>query len=377
MVLFPRSPRLTPTALALLLALPALEVAAVAQWQCRAGPDGEWQCGEAELDSGPYPRGPLAPIYRRSEARSADPSAPEPERRVFGQTPEQAELNWVPRQALPAATRENMPEWCAGAYQEPLLAAAELDADLDPSRVDIRAQRIDYLLGREGELDGRVDARQGQRRATARSARFDEASETFVLDGDVRMQERGALLLGKRASVNLQDGDAEIEGARFVFYEGSYRGAADHLERKDGVIRVRNARFTRCGPGDDSWQVVAGRVEIPEDGKVAKARNARLQVGPVPVFWTPYLQFPLTSERQSGFLFPAVGYSSESGFDLALPYYLNLAPNYDLTLTPRILSERGFLGEVEMRHMTRRMTNVVGGAYMPEDDNFDGRFSFS
>lgn len=382
MLLFPRSSRLmpaavAPTALVLLLALPALEAAAVSQWQCRAGPDGEWQCGETELESGPYEPTPLAPIYSRPQTTAADSSAAEPERRVYGQTPEQAELNWVPRQALPAATRENMPEWCAGTYQEPLLAAAELDADIDPDRVDIKAQQVDYLLGREGELDGRVEAQQGQRRATARSARFDEASETFVLEGDVRMQERGALLLGERASVNLQDGDAEIEDARFVFYEGSYRGSADHLEREDGVIRVRNARFTRCGPGDSSWQVIAGSVEIPEDGKVAKARNARLNVGPVPVFWTPYLQFPLTSERQSGFLFPAVGYSSESGFDVALPYYLNLAPNYDATITPRILTDRGVLGEIEMRHMTRQMTNVLGGAYMPEDDNYDGRYAFS
>ena len=119
MLLFPRSPRLmpaavAPTALALLLALPALDAAAVSHWQCRAGPDGEWQCGATELETGPYERTPLAPIFSRPQTTSADGSASEPERRVFGQTPEQAELNWVPRQALPAATRENMPEWCAG-----------------------------------------------------------------------------------------------------------------------------------------------------------------------------------------------------------------------------------------------------------------------
>jgi len=151
MVLLPRSLRPIPTALApALLALSlltALEAAAVSAWECRAGPDGEWECGQTELDSGPYERGPLAPIYTRPQTTAAGESAPVTERRVHGQTPEQAELNWVPRQALPAATRENMPEWCAGAYQEPLLAAAELDADMDSGRVDIRAEEVDYLLG--------------------------------------------------------------------------------------------------------------------------------------------------------------------------------------------------------------------------------------
>ncbi len=379
MVLSSLESRVLPVVPVLLLLFGLLTVAetrAASSWQCRAGPDGEWVCDPVELDPGPIERGPIAPIYRRPQTTPAD-GRDEARQRVFGQTIEQAELTWVPRQALPAATRENIPEWCAGAYQEQPLIETELGADLDPNRVDVRAREVDWVLGESGSLDGRVEARQGERRATARSASFDERNQTFALEGDVRLQEAGALLLGERASVNLREGDAEIDEARFVFYEGSYRGSADRLEREDGVIRVRNARFTRCEPGNDSWQVIAGRVEIPEDGKVARARNARLNVGPVPVFWTPYLQFPLTGERQSGFLMPSVGYSSESGLDVALPYYLNLAPNYDATLTPRIMTDRGFLGEVEFRHMTQRMYNVLGGAYMPEDDNYDGRFSFS
>ena len=243
--------------------------------------------------------------------------------------------------------------------------------------MDLSAREADYLIGQSGALEGAVRARQGDRAARARAARFDEDTQTFVLEGDVRVEEPGALLLGDRAQVNLVDGDAEIEGARFVFYEGSYRGSAERLERKDGVIRVENASFTRCAPGDDSWMVVAGRVDIPEDGKVARARNARLNVGGWPVLWTPWLQFPLTSERQSGFLTPRLGYSSESGVDFAVPYYLNLAPNYDATITPRVMSERGVLVEGEVRHMTGNMQNVLGGAYMPEDDNYDGRYSFS
>jgi len=377
-----RASSLPAAACALFLGFAAPVVPVTAQettrgWQCVAGPDGEWICGETELDVGPYPRGPVAPIYRRPRTDPVDTLRAAPERRLLGQTREQAELNWVPRQALSATVRERVPEWCGGAYVEPELRDFTLDAPLDPDLVHAQAQRMSYVLERDGELEGNVRIRQAGRQARAQSAEFDELAQTFVLRRNVRVEDPGVLLLGDRVSLGLADGDAEIEGARFVFYEGSYRGSADRLERDEGVIRVQNARFTQCEPGNDSWTVRAGRVEVSEDGKLARARNARLNVGRVPIFWTPYLQFPLTDERQSGFLIPSAGYSSESGFDLALPYYFNVAPNFDVTLTPRVLSDRGVLAETEVRHLSRRTRNTLGGAYMPEDDNFDGQRSFS
>lgn len=371
--------QLAAGALLLLAAgMPVDDAAADGQWQCQTGPDGDWQCEATELDTGPYPRDQVAPVMRRPSTRPAgDRETPEP-RRVAGQSVEQAELNWVPRHALPAETRETVPEWCAGAYQEPLLVDAELGAVIDSDRVDLSAQEAEYLLGQSGTLDGAVSARQGERRAHAQQASFDESEQRFVLDGDVRLEEPGMLLRGERAEVNLATGDASVDDATFVFYEGSYRGSADKLEREAGVIRVENASFTRCAPGSDGWKVMASKVEVPEGGKVARARNATLRVGGWPVLWTPWLQFPLTNERQSGFLTPSLGYSSESGVDLAVPYYFNLAPNYDATLTPRWLSERGTLveGEVRQLGLGGRMRNVVGGAYMPEDDNYNGQYSF-
>ena len=98
-----------------------------------------------------------------------------------------------------------------------------------------------------------------------------------------------------------------------------------------------------------------------------------LRVKSVPVFYTPYLKFPISDERVSGFLFPNLSYSDEDGVDLSIPYYFNLSPNYDATVVPRYLSRRGAGGEAEVRHMSSWQNTIVGGAYLPKDDLYNGR----
>src|SRR5690606_35721114 len=99
--------------------------------------------------------------------------------------------------------------------------------------------------------------------------------------------------------------------------------------------------FTRCEPGNDNWLVSAGSVRIDEGESYGIARNAVLRVKNVPVLYTPWLRFPVSDERQSGWLFPNLGYSDSDGLDISLPYYFNLAPNYDMTLMPRSVTGRG------------------------------------
>ena len=96
----------------------------------------------------------------------------------------------------------------------------------------------------------------------------------------------------------------------------------------------------------------------------------------VPVFWAPYLKVPVSNERQSGWLFPRAGATGSNGFDISAPYYLNLAPNMDATLTPRYMSERGVLGEGSFAIARGRPENVLGAAFMPEDNQYNGQLSF-
>ena len=355
---------------AVLLAVPAGVLAfEETQWRCTAGADGEWTCGEVAVDAGPFEPVETAQIVDRSSQRRGS-------ERPFGQTEEMAELTWVPRQALPQDLRAAVPPWCGGAYQPYAWTEEQLAVDPATGLVSLSAEQGEYLLDRSASLEGRVAIEQGPRRVEAELASYDALNEALALEGDVLVQEPGILLRGSSATVDLPTGDARFEDARFVLYDGGYRGEADALSRTDGALAIEGGEFTRCEPGNEGWSVAAGRIEIPEGESYAIARNARLEVYDVPVLWVPQLRVPVSDDRQSGWLFPSIGFSGENGTDIQTPYYFNLAPNYDATLNPRFMSERGVLVEGEFRHLSSRTETTIGGAILPQDDNYNGEFSF-
>ncbi|MEE4300025.1 MAG: LPS-assembly protein LptD [Pseudomonadales bacterium] len=361
--------RLLPAAL--LSLLPALAPAfSEDQWRCTVGPDGGWECTEVALDAGPFEPVATAPIVDRSAQRAQRPERP------FGQTEEMAELTWMPRQALPQTLRAEVPPWCGGAYQPLQWPEDVLATDPETALVTLAAERGEYVVDEAARLEGAVRISQGPRSVEAELATYDALEEALALEGDVLVQEPGILLRGAAAELDLASGDARIDDARFVLYEGGYRGAAATLARTDGGLSIEEGEFTRCEPGNAGWKVAAGRIEIPEAGGYAIAENARLEIYDVPVLWAPRLTVPVSDERKSGFLFPSVGFSGENGFDASLPYYLNLAPNYDATVTPRLMADRGVLLQAEFRQLTEHMENTLGGALLPKDDNYDGEFSF-
>ncbi len=87
----------------------------------------------------------------------------------------------------------------------------------------------------------------------------------------------------------------------------------------------------------------------------------------VPIFYTPYISFPLGDERKSGVLFPSLGHSGSNGFELEVPYYFNLAPNYDLTLTPGMLTARGVQLAEDFRYLTANSHGQIDATFLPND----------
>lgn len=131
--------------------------------------------------------------------------------------------------------------------------------------------------------------------------------------------------------------------------------------------QFRNVRANTCDQGDDSWYIEAKQIDLKQDKQVGVAKHARFIFKGVPVFYIPWLDFPLDGRRKSGFLLPIIGFNSTNGLQLAIPYYLNLAPNYDVTLTPHYYSRNGLALEGEFRYLLPTLSGKLSSGYFFED----------
>lgn len=189
------------------------------------------------------------------------------------------------------------------------------------------------------------------------------------LQGNVRMMRDGTLVTGPSAQFNIDTDSGEIESPNF--WIGASGGSAQ-AERAEifsrSQMRLTDVRYSGCPCPDPAWYIDADSVDLDFDENEGVARNGVLYFKGVPLLASPYLTFPVKKERKSGFLVPTYGMTSKSGLDLSLPYYFNLAPNYDLTLTPRYLSKRGPQLGGEFRYMGSQYSGSMVGTYMSRDN---------
>lgn len=283
-----------------------------------------------------------------------------------------AEQYWTPRDQLPPAVARWVPPYCDGAYRQPQFPYPRSIEDVDYP-VHAEARRVEYWTEGRVALSESVAMRQGNRSLVTEHAAFDRGSGDGSLSGGVLMVEPQVALQGRGAQMNLDTREASMQDVDFLLFDAKMRGRAERVDRDgEGTLRMQGGSFTRCEPGNNGWRVSSSAAQIKRDARYATARNAVFRTKGVPIFYTPWIRFPVSDERQSGFLFPSFEFSGKGGTDIALPYYLNLAPNYDATLVPRYIEKRGMNVEGEFRHLNRWQHTTLAAAILPKDDLYDG-----
>ena len=224
-------------------------------------------------------------------------------------------------------------------------------------------------LGGDGVsvAEGNVVLSTPERTITSRRMDYDGTAARAEASGGVTVREREVYLEGDRLRVDLETGRVVMEDAAFTHPDSHVRGEAERIEHEGGVTVTTRGPFTTCDPGSSAWVVKASSVRLDHEAGVGTARNARLSIFNVPVLYTPWISFPLGSDRKSGFLVPTYETADNVGTSLTVPYYLNLAPNYDTTLRPRLTSRRGPVLGGEFRYLTARGSGEFEGEVLPED----------
>jgi len=223
---------------------------------------------------------------------------------------------------------------------------------------------------REGDakLTGGVVVRQGDRTLTAQSATYDASDQNFKVEGDVEFRSPDLRLKGATGAWDMR-GAGHFTGAEFELPARPARGSAAELDvTGTGALALREVSFTACPAGNNDWFLRASSIDIDQRKQQGEGRNVRVELKGIPILYAPLISFPVGDARKSGFLFPSFGNSDKSGFELGAPYYFNLAPNYDLTLTPFLLSRRGPGLNAEFRYLSERSRGQIDTRYLPGDD---------
>ncbi len=218
-------------------------------------------------------------------------------------------------------------------------------------------------------LEGQAQIRQLDLFLHARKITYDTETTDFSAEGPVTYQDRNLLLSATQAQGNTDLDRCTLEGVRYQLIQARGNGMAQVVIMDDADhAKLRDATYSTCSPRDQQWAFAARELDLDRAEGVGRAHNVTLRVRNVPVFWFPYLRFPLDERRASGLLYPDIGYSNRRGFDYAQPYYFNLAPNYDATLTPRIMTERGVMLGGEFRYLTEHSSGELHAEFLGHDN---------
>lgn len=192
--------------------------------------------------------------------------------------------------------------------------------------------------------------------------------------GNVHYDDNQVILKGPKAWSNLNTKDTNVWQGDYQMVGRQGRGTADLMKQRgeNRYTILENGSFTSCLPGSDTWSVVGSEVIHDREEQVAEIWNARFKLGSVPIFYSPYLQLPVGDKRRSGFLIPNAKYSTKNGVEFSLPYYWNIAPNFDATITPHYMNKRGgVMWENEFRYLTQLGSGLTEFDYLPSDKVYE------
>ncbi|MBM1204327.1 MULTISPECIES: LPS-assembly protein LptD [Pseudomonas] len=348
------------------------------QYDCSVSATGGWDCAPktnvAQLPPRPaHGDGSVGASGETSEQAKQAPLVTEAKGRgLKARSDDYSHLDWVPRDKLTAAQLAETGPYCSGSYVEPIRPGMNDPTSKSDAPTFIGAKASRYEQEEQvATLAGDVVMRQGSMQIEADEASLYQAESRGELNGKVRLRDNGALIVGDHADVQLDTGAAKVDNAEYVLHKSRIRGSALYAKRaEDSIIRLKDGTYTTCEPSSNAWQLKGNNITLNPATGFGTATNVTLRVKDIPVFYTPYIYFPIDDRRQSGFLPPSFSSSTDTGFMLVTPYYFNLAPNYDATLYPRYMTKRGLLMEGEFRYLTESSEGQFGAAYL-NDDNDD------
>ncbi|WP_345794522.1 LPS-assembly protein LptD [Thauera sp. JM12B12] len=260
-------------------------------------------------------------------------------------------------------------------------AAAPAPAALAPGMTAVSALRLSGSRGVELIAEGEAELQRDDTVLTADKVTYREPTDEALAEGNVVLSRGTDTIRGPRATLVVGDRTGQFESPRYELSRARSPGLAGEAPRAvsgsgeadvlrlegENQYRLKNATWTTCSPTDPDWYIKARELELDYDREVGTAHGSSIVFMDTPLFWMPWIEFPLNGQRQSGLLPPTFGSSNKTGVDFTQPYYWNIAPNYDATVAPRFMSRRGVQIGGEFRYLGADYQGTTRVEWMPED----------
>jgi LPS-assembly protein len=267
--------------------------------------------------------------------------------------------------------QSNQMQWLvAAATVNPLESALRRDPGAIGGDITTRSDSLSSTEAGETILTGNVDVRFGTREIQADRLIYERDSNTFNVSGTVRYRDPLVRLAGASGHYGV-DG-ASFSDAQFEFLKQPGHGTAEQISMSPGnVVTLRQVTYTSCpAAARADWQIRARELVLDTNAGRGVGHNATVDFEGVPIVYLPWIAFPLSEARQSGFLFPDLGTSGRSGGSLGVPWYWNIAPNQDATFTPTYYTLRGAALGTEYRFLSADSQGRLEANYLPYDRDY-------
>jgi LPS-assembly protein len=241
----------------------------------------------------------------------------------------------------------------------------------------IEGDSLESILDRKLRASGNASITKGNQSITADFIEYDQISEELYAKGKIKISTPNLELKGAELEMSMNENTGIITNASFITninqnstskFNKKLRGTATQIfiEGEDKK-KLENAKITTCEAGQDEWFITTGETLMDQSSGNIKAKDAMLSLKGVPIMYSPYVDFSITDERRSGWLLPTTGSTTMGGFENSIPYYFNLSPTRDATLTTRNMSKRGLQFDGEFRYLNRDSYGTANVQFLNKD----------
>ena len=261
-------------------------------------------------------------------------------------------LSWYPLEELTATEAKALPEFCSGKYRPVALTVRTEESIL------IEANESTANKNGDAIFSGDVEFSQLDRKITSDKATWSQNNRNADFTGNVTIITSDLVMSGERAVIvdNEQAGNksAKIENSEYSIPSTHMRGTAASIDSQgESLIQLTDSTYTFCEPGRNDWDIKASEINLDRESGIGSAWHTQLRIKEVPIMYLPYYRFPIDDRRMTGFLDPTFSINGEvQASEMSIPFYLNLHPQVDATITPKEILDHGLLWQGQVRHLS-------------------------